>query len=104
MTVSPLGVAHSLTPHDATTQDTTGGAAAAGSSSSGGGNQVTQDQFLQLLVTQLKNQDPMNPTNSDQFMSELAQFSQLQETIGIHQDLNSLLDNTGIPLPGSGGN
>lgn len=99
MTVNPLGVAHSMAPHD-----NTGGAAASGSHSSGVSNQVTQNQFLQLLVTQLKNQDPMNPTNSDQFMSELAQFSQLQETIGIHQDLDSVLQNSGIPLPNPGGN
>jgi flagellar basal-body rod modification protein FlgD len=53
--------------------------------------QVSQDQFLLLLVEQLKNQDPMNPTDSSEFMSELAQFTQLQEVIGIHQDLGELV-------------
>lgn len=62
---------------------------------------ATQNQFLQLLVTQLKNQDPLNPTNSDQFMSELAQFSQLQELIGVHSDLNTLLSANGVAVPRS---
>jgi flagellar basal-body rod modification protein FlgD len=61
--------------------------------------QVTQNQFLQLLVTQLQNQDPLDPTNSDQFMSELAQFSQLQEVMGIHQDFNALLQANNIAIP-----
>jgi hypothetical protein len=34
-------------------------------------------------------------------MSELAQFSQLQEVIGMHQDLNSLLQANGIQVPNS---
>lgn len=65
--------------------------ASSNSSSSTSTPSVSQDQFLQLLVAQLKNQDPMNPTDSSQFMTELAQFSQLQETIGIHQDMDKLV-------------
>ena len=56
---------------------------------------VNQNQFLTLLVAQLKNQDPMNPTDSSQFMGELAQFSTLQEVIGMHQDLNTLVTASG---------
>lgn len=56
---------------------------------------VDQNQFLKLLVAQLKNQDPMNPTDSSQFMGELAQFSTLQETIGMHQDLDTLVNAIG---------
>jgi flagellar basal-body rod modification protein FlgD len=66
-----------------------------GSPSSG----VNQNQFLTLLVTQLKNQDPMSPTDSTQFMGELAQFTQLQEVMGIHQDVNTLLNANGIQVP-----
>lgn len=60
---------------------------------------VNQNEFLTLLVAQLKNQDPMNPTDSAQFMGELAQFSTLQEVIGVHQDLNSLLSASGVTTP-----
>jgi len=46
--------------------------------------------FLQLLVAQMQNQDPLNPTDSTQFVSQLAQFSQLEQTIGIHSDTDSI--------------
>ncbi|HKJ77467.1 MAG TPA: flagellar hook assembly protein FlgD [Gammaproteobacteria bacterium] len=34
-----------------------------------------QDEFLNLMIAQLKNQDPTNPTDSSQFMTEIAQFT-----------------------------
>ena len=37
-----------------------------------------QDQFLQLLVAQLQNQDPSSPVESKEFIAQLATFSQLQ--------------------------
>jgi flagellar basal-body rod modification protein FlgD len=45
--------------------------------------------FLQLLVAQIKNQDPLNPTDSVQFVSQLAQFSELEQVIAIRGDLDS---------------
>jgi flagellar basal-body rod modification protein FlgD len=44
-----------------------------------------RDQFLQLLVTQLQNQDPLDPVSDKDFIAQLAQLSSLQ---GI-QDLNA---------------
>lgn len=49
----------------------------------------SKEMFLQLLVTQIKNQDPMNPTDSTQFVSQLAQFSQLEQVIAIRQDIEA---------------
>ena len=42
---------------------------------------ITQNQFLQMLMTELQNQNPMNPNSSDpmQFVSELAQFTQVEQ-------------------------
>ena len=40
-----------------------------------------------MLVAQIKNQDPLNPTDGAQFMTQLAQFSQLEQLIGIRQEL-----------------
>jgi flagellar basal-body rod modification protein FlgD len=47
--------------------------------------------FLQLLVAQLQNQDPLNPTDSSQFVTQLAQFQQLQESVTTGQDVGSIL-------------
>ena len=41
-------------------------------------SQVGRDQFMQLLVTQLRNQDPLEPVNQQDFLGQLAQFSQLE--------------------------
>lgn len=51
-------------------------------------NQIGQDQFLQLLITQLKNQDPLDPMKNDQFAVDMAQFSQVEQLIGINEKLN----------------
>lgn len=40
--------------------------------------QDTKDQFMQLLVTQLQNQDPLDPIKQYDFLSQLAQFSTLE--------------------------
>ena len=52
----------------------------------------TQDRFLKLLVTQMKNQDPLNPQDGTQYMTQLAQFSSLEQLTGINSKLNQLLD------------
>ena len=51
----------------------------------------SQEVFLQLLVAQMKNQDPMNPTDSTQYVSQLAQFSELEQVIAIRNDLDAQL-------------
>ncbi len=52
---------------------------------------VSQDMFLQLLVTQLKNQDPLNPTDSSQFMTQLAQITSVEQLVAIRQDVDRLI-------------
>ena len=47
--------------------------------------------FLQLLTTQLQNQDPLNPTDSTQFVSQLAQFSSLEQMMQIRSDTDTLV-------------
>lgn len=46
--------------------------------------------FLQLLIAQIKHQDPLNPTDSVQFLSQLAQFSELEQMIGIRDEIKAL--------------
>jgi flagellar basal-body rod modification protein FlgD len=51
---------------------------------------VNEQTFLQLLVAQIKNQDPLSPADSMQFVSQLAQFSQLEQTIAVRQDVDAI--------------
>lgn len=51
--------------------------------------QVSKNQFLQLLVTQLKNQDPLNPMDNQEFPVQLAQFSSLEQLMSINEKINS---------------
>jgi flagellar basal-body rod modification protein FlgD len=46
--------------------------------------------FLKLLVTQLQNQDPLNPADSTEFVTQLAQFSQLEQLMSINQTLTGM--------------
>ena len=49
-----------------------------------------QSDFLKLLVTQLQNQDPMNPVDNQQFIAQLATFSSLEQLISINQGVTKL--------------
>ncbi len=48
---------------------------------------LDKDAFLQLLVTQMRYQDPMNPGDATQYMSQLAQYSSLEATMNISNTL-----------------
>jgi flagellar hook assembly protein FlgD len=51
---------------------------------------ATEQTFLQLLVAQLKNQDPEQPQDGSQFVAQLAQFSSLEQQVQMRQDLDSI--------------
>ena len=69
-------------------------------SSSGAGDQsqakkalsgdVSKDEFLQLLVAQLKNQDPMDPVKNEDFLAQLATFSSLEQLVAIKEGVDKL--------------
>lgn len=50
-----------------------------------------KDTFLTLLVTQLKNQDPLAPQDGAQFVAQLAQFNSLDQLISINDRLGKLV-------------
>lgn len=54
---------------------------------------LTQNDFLQLLVAQMQNQDPTNPMSSDQFLQEMASFTEVVDLAQIQQTENSVLAN-----------
>jgi len=49
------------------------------------------DTFLTLLTTQLRNQDPLEPTKSDEFVAQLVRFSQVEQAIASNKSLEKLL-------------
>jgi flagellar basal-body rod modification protein FlgD len=49
-----------------------------------------KDDFLNLLITQLQNQDPLNPTDSTEFTAQLAQFSSLEQLNNVNTNLEQL--------------
>ena len=51
---------------------------------------LTQADFLQLLVTQMTSQDPLNPESDTDFAAQLAQFSSLQETTTMAGNISSM--------------
>lgn len=72
-----------------TATDAAAAAKASASSSNSAQNMADmgKDQFLTLLVAQLKNQDPTNPVDNSQFTSQMAQFSSLEQLIGIKDSM-----------------
>jgi flagellar basal-body rod modification protein FlgD len=63
------------------TTNTTAATNTTATNSSSGSLPITQNQFLQMLMTELQNQNPMNPNSSDpmSFVTELAQFTQVEQ-------------------------
>jgi flagellar basal-body rod modification protein FlgD len=48
---------------------------------------LDKDAFLKLLVTQMQNQDPLSPADSTQYVSQLAQFSSLEQMQNLNQNI-----------------
>jgi flagellar basal-body rod modification protein FlgD len=81
--------------------DTTNSSTSSSGSSQQSQNLTSQDTFLQLLVAQLKNQDPEQPTDGTAFVTELAQFTTLQQDTESATDLDTLVSDVGT-LMGTG--
>jgi flagellar basal-body rod modification protein FlgD len=79
----------SPTPPVSSSTPTTGSNASTAAASSD--STVNENMFLQLLVAQIQNQDPSNPTDGTQFITELAQFQQVQQSVNDGQTLSSIL-------------
>ncbi len=74
--------------------------APANASRNSAGN-VDYQSFLKLLVAEMKNQDPTKPMDSTQYVAQLAQFSQVEQSIQVNTKLNQLLQVSAVSQAGS---
>ncbi|HEX2216374.1 MAG TPA: flagellar hook capping FlgD N-terminal domain-containing protein [Xanthobacteraceae bacterium] len=66
-------------------------AAAMANSNSGATIAQNFTTFLQLLTTQLRNQNPLEPLDTNQFTQQLVQFAQVEQQIGMNASLSALI-------------
>ena len=92
------------------TASSTSGTTSSGSSSGGSSSSssttsadplANESTFLTLLVSQLKNQNPMSPMDGTTFVTQLAQFSDLEQNLAMRQDLDSLTAKYAAPATSS---
>ena len=75
----------------------TGTSTSSSSSTSSLNSLTSESTFLQLLIAQIQNQDPLNPTDSIQFVGQLVQYSELEQLMGINQGVQTLTGATTTP-------
>lgn len=56
-------------------------------------NELGQDAFLQLMITQMENQSPLDPQDNTQFISQLAQFSSVESLDKLNNNFDSFTNN-----------
>ena len=74
--------------------DTSAESNSSSSTSKKSGGSLDKDAFLQLLVAQMKYQDPLEPTDNTEYISQLATFSQLEETQNMQASLQEMEANS----------
>ncbi|PYZ93142.1 flagellar hook assembly protein FlgD [Salipaludibacillus keqinensis] len=59
----------------------------------GVGNQdLDKDAFMKILLTQLQNQDPMNPMEDKEFIAQMAQFSSLEQMTNMNENIQKFIE------------
>jgi flagellar basal-body rod modification protein FlgD len=59
-------------------------------------NTVDYNTFLQLLIAEMKNQDPTNPMDTSQYMSQFAQLSTVEQAMQTNSKLDALLSSSAL--------
>jgi|SRR5690625_2346780 len=55
------------------------------------GTDLGKDEFLKILMVQLQNQDPLNPMEDTEFISQMATFSSLEQTMNMAKSIDTLV-------------
>ncbi|UQZ32114.1 flagellar hook capping protein [Paenibacillus sp. PK3_47] len=66
-----------------------------GTAKSTGSSTLGKDQFLKILITQLQNQDPMQPMEDKEFIAQMAQFTSVEQLMNISTQLTAMNQSLG---------
>ena len=83
-------IMQTASPHASTAATSSSSSAGSSSTAASPTAPVTENMFLQLLVAQLQNQDPTNPADSTQFVTQLAQFQTMEQSMNQGQDITAI--------------
>ena len=75
----------------ATSSSSSTAAASSTTAAASAGATVDYNSFLKLLVAELQNQDPTNPTDPTQYLSQIASFSAVGQTVQTNQKLDTMI-------------
>jgi flagellar basal-body rod modification protein FlgD len=87
--ISSIMPSRSTGTTDASSASNSAGFASSAITNAAGGA-MGKDEFVKLLITQMKNQDPMNPMDGKDLAAQLAQFSSVEQLININAKLDGL--------------
>ncbi|MDO5157002.1 MAG: flagellar hook capping FlgD N-terminal domain-containing protein [Eubacteriales bacterium] len=110
MATSGVGMTDNTMSSNKNVIDTSKAASATSANAKKANDALDKDAFLQLLVAQMQYQDPLEPTDNTEYMSQLAQFSSVEELQNINQTFsgNRALSLAGqyviLNVPDSAGN
>ncbi|MCK1476754.1 flagellar basal-body rod modification protein FlgD [Bradyrhizobium sp. LB8.2] len=76
--------------------DSTSKSSSTSSTTSTSSTGVDYNTFLQLLIAEMKNQDPTNPMDTSQYMSQFAQLSSVEQAMQTNTKLDSLLSSQSL--------
>jgi len=80
----------STLPSSTGASNTNSGTSNTAGSTSTSNSLATQQTFLQLLVAQLQNQDPTQPVQGTEFVTQLATFSDVEQNLAVRQDMDAI--------------
>jgi flagellar basal-body rod modification protein FlgD len=93
---SAATVASALAKPRTAAANSSGSTTDSGSATADSSTTITANDFLTLLVAEMQNQDPTQPTDPNEYISQMVDVNSLQQLIGINQGITSLDTAAGV--------